>query len=249
MSAQSTSIPGPSSVPHMFKFQELDPSTTDCKQLEDLLQRLYGMPTQEWWMGAESRFDLLKRYFERDFNTSEGEIPDQNPTDNRGSDDILEDGSAGWEDSNFSNVASETGDRASQPNKTSSESESQNGRSREQQGSAEQTSDRREKITSPIRRETRHPKVKVFKASTFLMGITAVGEPLICRAFGTIAPRRYEGVFWETVAKIKDEEKVRLEVISIEFLTPQDVNFFLRLGRIALPRVISQLRIADLYPY
>lgn len=237
MAAQLTSMAGTSSVPHVFKFQELDPSTTDCKQLEDLLQRLYGMPTEEWWMGAESRFDLLRRYFGRDFNTSEGEVSSHNPTDNRGSNDTLEDVSADWHEMNPLNVPSETGHRASKSKTTSSTSESDNGRSEEQKSSAEETSDRSEEITSPRRGQTRLPKVKVLKASTFLMRVTAVGEPLLCKAFGTISPRRYEEVFWETVAKIRDEEKVRLEIISIESLTPQDVNFFLKLGKSKLPHI------------
>ncbi|KUJ20961.1 uncharacterized protein LY89DRAFT_420844 [Mollisia scopiformis] len=74
------------------------------------------------------------------------------------------------------------------------------------------------------------PRVKLFKACTFLMRVATTNEPLICKAFGTIAPTLYEEIFWEKLAVLEREQDVSINVLSITHLTAQDVVFFIEFG-------------------
>ncbi|KAF8864192.1 hypothetical protein BDZ45DRAFT_56949 [Acephala macrosclerotiorum] len=71
------------------------------------------------------------------------------------------------------------------------------------------------------------PRVKIFKAGTFSMKVVARDEPLICKAIGTISPERYEDIFWERVAEVEEQEKVKVEVFTIK-ATSSEVVIFMR---------------------
>lgn len=97
------------------------------------------------------------------------------------------------------------------------------------------------------------PRVKVFKAGkrilhcqhrperivthcprtsgTFSMKVVARDEPLVCKAIGTMSPERYEDIFWERVAEVEEQERIKVEVFTIK-ATSLEVIIFMRFGRL-----------------
>lgn len=62
------------------------------------------------------------------------------------------------------------------------------------------------------------------------MKVVARDEPLLCTAIGTISPKRYEDIFWEKVAEVEAQEKIKAEVFTIK-ATSSEVTVFMRFGK------------------
>lgn len=206
----------------IFSFEKLNWASTDCEKLQSDLHAHYNMPTSEWWTGADSRFGLLRKYFELNTETSiAGEtsadlgqdlVSVPQPREARQSSISVDEVSAssGEEETTDGKEASPV-ERSDSPQLSQSPTKSPNNQSN-------------------LSKSPAIPRVNIFKADTFLTRLTSTCEPLICQAFGSPNATRFEDIFWERIIKIKAEQNIQAEVISIEHGTGQ-VVFFMRFGK------------------
>jgi hypothetical protein len=59
------------------------------------------------------------------------------------------------------------------------------------------------------------PSIILLPAGKHALGLTATSEPLQCVAFGTVGPKLYVELLWETVAQVQEPGVVKIMVHSV----------------------------------
>lgn len=79
----------------------------------------------------------------------------------------------------------------------------------------EETETEPEGLDPTAARASALPILKLFRFGTHLLRVTPVNEPLVCVAFGTIDPEVYNDIFWETMAKAREESELDIAVYDV----------------------------------
>ncbi|KAE8451297.1 hypothetical protein EG329_004462 [Mollisiaceae sp. DMI_Dod_QoI] len=213
--------------------------------LRNALETDYDMPTEDSWQRSDNLFELLRSYFEQGTTTADGdteisekiEASDSQPSDTRETIATGHESSANSEAETTTHNSIATDPISSSPNGPPTDMKDK-GKSKQQSidtveeasAPSQDTSISLERLRDASEaRAAALPQVKILKACTFLLKVAAVHEPLVCKAFGTIATLRYVDIFWDAIAKMEDERTIKVDVFSIDHLTPQDVTFFIAL--------------------